>query len=160
MPEYSPLEKIRLEKIEELRAEGFDPYPTRAERTHTSAEAIALFEAAESASRASAGEDVPEVRATLAGRLRAVRAMGKITFAHIEDGEGKIQLFLRINELTQERVDFFNRMFDLGDFLQASGVMMRTKTGEATLHVQDFKMLANARRWQAAAPRRAGRPRA
>jgi lysyl-tRNA synthetase class 2 len=50
MPEYSPLEKIRLEKIEELRAEGFDPYPTRAERTHTSAEAIALFEVAESLS--------------------------------------------------------------------------------------------------------------
>jgi lysyl-tRNA synthetase class 2 len=144
MPEYSPLEKIRLEKIEELRAEGFDPYPTRAERTHNSAEAIALFEAAEATARASAADDVPEVHATLAGRLRAVRAMGKITFAHIEDGEGKIQLFLRVNELTQERVDFFNRMFDLGDFLQASGVMMRTKTGEATLHVQDFKMLAKA----------------
>ena len=88
MPEYSPLEKIRLEKIEEFRAEGVDPYPTRAERTHNSAEAIALFEAAEATARASAADDVPEVRATLAGRLRAVRAMGRITFAHIEDGEG------------------------------------------------------------------------
>ena len=50
MPEYSSLEKIRLEKIEELRAEGIEPYPTRAERTHTSAEAIAAFEAAEAES--------------------------------------------------------------------------------------------------------------
>jgi len=152
MPEYSSLERIRLEKIQELRAEGIEPFPTRAERTLTSAQAIAAFEAAEAATKpsadpgASTSADVqsPEVRATLAGRLRAVRAMGKITFAHIEDGDGKIQLFLRVNELSQERVDFFNRMFDLGDFIQASGVMMRTKTGEATLHVHDFKLLAKA----------------
>ncbi len=141
MPEYTSLEKIRLQKIEELRAEGVEPYPMRAERTHTSAQAIAEFETAEkSASSGSARE----VKATLAGRIRATRAMGKISFAHIEDGAGKIQLFLRINELTQERVDFFNKMFDIGDFIQASGVMFRTKTGEVTLHVHDFKLLAKA----------------
>ena len=136
MPEYTSLEKIRLQKIEELRAEGVEPYPTRAERTHTSAEAIAEFEAAEKDSR--------EVKVSLAGRIRAARAMGKISFAHIEDGSGKVQLFFRINELTQERVDFFNRMFDIGDFIQASGLMFRTKTGEVTLHVHDFKLLAKA----------------
>jgi lysyl-tRNA synthetase class 2 len=136
MPEYTSLEKIRLQKIEELRAEGMEPYPTRAERTHTSAQAIAEFESAE--------KDGREVKATLAGRIRATRAMGKISFAHIEDGAGKIQLFFRINELTQERVDFFNKMFDIGDFIQASGVMFRTKTGEVTLHVYDFKLLAKA----------------
>ena len=92
----------------------------------------------------SAEKDGREVKATLAGRIRATRAMGKISFAHIEDGAGKIQLFLRINELTQERVDFFNKMFDIGDFIQASGVMFRTKTGEVTLHVHDFKLLAKA----------------
>ena len=53
-------------------------------------------------------------------------------------------LFLRINELGQERVDFFNKMYDIGDFIQASGVMMRTRTGEVTLHVHDFKLLAKA----------------
>ncbi len=136
MPEYTSLEKIRLQKIEELRAEGVEPYPTRAERTHTSAQAIAEFEAAE--------KDGREVKATLAGRIRATRAMGKISFAHIEDGAGKIQLFFRMNELGQDRVDFFNKMFDIGDFIQASGVMFRTKTGEITLHVQDFKLLAKA----------------
>jgi lysyl-tRNA synthetase class 2 len=136
MPDYTSLEKIRLQKIEELRAASVEPYPTRAERTHTSAQAIAAFEAVEKENR--------EVKVTLAGRIRATRAMGKISFAHIEDGAGKVQLFLRMNELTQERVDFFNRLFDIGDFVQASGVMFRTKTGEVTLHVHDFKLLAKA----------------
>jgi lysyl-tRNA synthetase class 2 len=142
MAEYSSLEKIRLEKIEELRAEGIEVYPTRAERTHTAAEAIAAFEKAEKS--AETGQPPVEIKVTLAGRIRATRAMGKLSFAHIEDGSGRIQLFLRINELTQERVDFFNKMFDIGDFIQASGVMIRTRTGEVTLQVLDFKLLAKA----------------
>lgn len=142
MPEYSSLERIRLQKIEELRAEGIEPYPNRAERTHTSVEAIAAFAAAEASGQ---GEDpAPEVHATLAGRLRSMRAMGKVSFAHLEDGAGRIQLFLRVNELTQARVEYFNRMLDIGDFIQASGVMMRTKTGEPTLRVDDFSLLAKA----------------
>jgi lysyl-tRNA synthetase class 2 len=136
MPEYTSLEKIRLQKIEELHAEGFETYPTRAERTHTSVEAIAAFEAGE--------KEGSEVKVTLAGRIRATRAMGKISFAHIEDGAGKVQLFFRMNELGQEGVDFFNKKFDIGDFIQAAGVMFRTKTGEVTLHVHDFKLLAKA----------------
>jgi lysyl-tRNA synthetase class 2 len=136
MTEYNSLEKVRLQKIEELRAEGVETYPTRAKRTHTSAEAIAEFEAKE--------QDNVEVRATLAGRLRAMRTMGKISFAHIEDGAGKIQLFLRMNELGRERLEFFNRMFDLGDFIQAEGIMFRTRSGEVTLHVHDFNMLAKS----------------
>jgi lysyl-tRNA synthetase class 2 len=139
MTEYNTLEKIRLQKLEELRAEGIEAYPTRAKRTHTSAEAIAAFEAQEKA-----GPDSSEVRVTLAGRLRAMRAMGKISFAHIEDGAGKVQLFLRMNELGKERVEFFNRMFDLGDFIQAEGVMFRTKSGEVTLHVHNFSLLAKS----------------
>jgi lysyl-tRNA synthetase class 2 len=142
MSEYTSLEKIRLQKIDELRAEGLEPYPTRAERTHTSAEAIAAFEAAEKAGKAATEQG--EVQATLAGRIRAVRPMGKITFAHIEDGAGRIQLFLRADELGDEKIELFNRVFDLGDFIQASGSMFRTRTGEPTLKVRDFKMLAKA----------------
>jgi lysyl-tRNA synthetase class 2 len=136
MADYTSLEKIRLKKIEELKARSVDPYPTRAERTHTSVEAISAFE--------KAGPQTPELRVTLAGRIRATRPMGKLSFAHIEDVAGKVQLFLRADELGQERVDFFNRMLDIGDFVQASGVMMRTKTGEVTLLVHDFKLLAKA----------------
>ena len=142
MSEYTSLEKVRLQKLEELRAEGIEAYPTRARRTHTSAEAIAAFEAAESEGEASGA--TPQVHVTLAGRLRATRVMGKISFAHIEDGDGKIQLFFRANELGKERLEFFNKMFDLGDFIQAEGDMFRTKTGEATLHVHDFQMLAKS----------------
>ena len=141
MTEYNSLEKIRLQKLEELHAEGIEAYPTRAKRTHTSAEAIAAFEKTEKDSVASGS---PEVRVKLAGRIRAMRAMGKISFAHIEDGAGKIQLFLRMNELGKERVEFFNRMLDLGDFIQAEGVMFRTKSGEVTLHVHDFSLLAKS----------------
>lgn len=141
MAEYTSLEKIRLQKISDLRSVGIEPYPTRAERTHTSLQAVAMLERAEQA----AAESEPEpVRATLTGRLRASRPMGKLTFAHIEDGEGRIQLFFRVNELGQEQLDFFNDKFDLGDFIQASGVMTRTRTGEPTLLVHAFKMLAKA----------------
>ena len=136
MTEYNSLEKIRLQKLEELRAEGIEPYPTRAQRTHTSAQAIAEFEAAENDGR--------EVKAILAGRVRATRAMGKVSFAHMEDGEGKIQLFFRLNEVGREGLDFFNKMFDIGDFIQAGGVMFRTKTGEPTLHVHEFRLLAKS----------------
>ncbi|MEZ0395041.1 MAG: lysine--tRNA ligase [Anaerolineales bacterium] len=139
MPEYTSLEKIRLEKLQTLRRQGIEPYPSRAERTHTSAEAIAAFEAAEAS-----GDTAAEVRATLTGRLRAMRPMGKLTFAHIEDGEGRIQLLLRLNEIGPERLAFFNDYFDLGDFVQAAGVLMRTRSGEVTLLVHDYNMLAKA----------------
>ena len=136
MTEYTSLEKIRLQKLGELRAEGIEAYPTRAQRTHLSADAIAEFEAAEKEGR--------EVKVTLAGRIRAMRPMGKISFAHIEDGAGKVQLFFRLNEVGKENLDFFNRMFDIGDFIQAEGVMFRTKSGEVTLHVHNFKLLAKS----------------
>jgi lysyl-tRNA synthetase, class II len=97
MAEYNSLEKIRLQKLEELRAEGVEAYPTRAKRTHTSAQAIAEFEA----------DETKEVKATLAGRIRSMRPKGKLTFAHIEDGDGKVQLFFRVNEVGAERLGIF-----------------------------------------------------
>ena len=136
MSEYTSLEKIRLEKIEELRIEGIEPYPTRATRTHTSLEAISAFEQAEA--------DETEVTATLVGRLRSARNLGKISFAHIEDGYGRVQLFFRVNDIGKEKLDLFAKMFDLGDFIQAEGTMFRTRTGEVTLRVSDFKLLAKA----------------
>jgi len=136
--EYSNLEKIRIEKIETLRAEGIEPYPTRAQRTHYNQDAIQAFEEMESAG--------PEekVSVILVGRIRAMRTMGKITFAHIEDGSGRVQLFFRADDIGIENLKFFNREFDLGDFIQASGEMFRTRAGEVTLRVEKFHMLAKA----------------
>jgi lysyl-tRNA synthetase class 2 len=136
--EYTNLEQNRLEKVHRLRAENIEPYPNRAERTHTSQEAIREFEKVETE------DNDATIAATLAGRIRSMRPMGKITFAHIEDGEGRIQLFLRANDIGKEQVDLFNREFDLGDFVQASGTMFRTRTGEPTLRVNAFRMLAKA----------------
>ncbi len=136
--EYSNLELIRLEKLERLRSRGIEPYPTRAERTHTSLQAVRLFEQNEAA-----GSTDPLV-VTLAGRLRSMRPMGKITFAHIEDGDGRVQLFLGANQVGAEDFELFNRELDLGDFVQASGEMFRTRSGEVTLRVGSFRLLAKA----------------
>ena len=136
--ELSSLERNRLEKIHRLRAQGIEPFPSRAERTHTSRQAILAFEAAEST-----GSSAP-VKAILVGRLRSMRAMGKVTFAHIEDGEGRAQIFLRANDIGLQQLDIFNREYDLGDFIQANGEMFRTRTGEVTLKVESFRMLAKA----------------
>ena len=135
---FSELEKNRLEKIMRMRARGIEPYPTRARRTATTTEAIRAYEAAEAS-----GSTEP-VTFTLAGRLRSIRNMGKLIFAHIEDGEGKVQLLFRLDELGEEKLAYFKDDFDLGDFVQASGSMFRTKRGEVTLLVQDFAMLAKA----------------
>jgi lysyl-tRNA synthetase class 2 len=137
---FSELENNRLDKLHQLQQAGIEPYPTRAEQTHTSREAINAFEKAEAAG------DVTPITATLAGRLRALRPMGKIAFAHIDDRDGRIQLFFRVNDLGEEKMAELDQYFDLGDFIQASGVMFRTRRGEVTLEVHDFKMLAKALR--------------
>jgi lysyl-tRNA synthetase, class II len=136
--EYSDLEKVRYEKILQLRAKGIEPYPTRNNVSHTTAEAIKAFEQAEQSTPPAA------VVVTVGGRLRAIRSMGKIIFAHIEDSEGKLQLFLRVNDVGEEGMQYFLESFDLGDFIQASGEMFRTRTGEATLRVSQFQILAKA----------------
>ena len=135
---FSEIEASRAQKITDLRQQGLEPYPTRAERSHTNAEAIAAFEAVENA------EQADPIEATLVGRIRSLRDMGKIIFAHIEDGYASIQLFLRANELGEERLSFFRDHYDLGDFVQASGSLFRTRTGEISLQVTDFTMLAKA----------------
>ncbi|MDY6877914.1 MAG: lysine--tRNA ligase [Chloroflexota bacterium] len=135
--ELTELERQRMEKLGRLRARGIEPYPRCVKRTHTIAEAVAALETAEAA-----GEKGPRV--AVSGRLRSMRVMGKVTFAHIEDGGGSIQLFLRINDVGEETYDMFKRDFDLGDFVGAEGVLMRTRTGEASVRVEQVRMLAKA----------------
>ncbi len=137
---YTQLERNRLDKIERLKAQGIDPYPHRVERTHANQQAILEFEAGE----AEGTLESDPVWVTVVGRLRALRQMGKISFAHIEDGSGRLQLFMRVNDLGEETMTLFNREFDLGDFLQASGEMFRTRSGEVTLRVKNIRMLAKA----------------
>lgn len=135
--ELTELEQQRVEKLEQLQSGGMEAYPRRIERTHTVAEAIAAFESAEKAE-----EEPPSVAVT--GRLRSIRVMGKIAFAHIEDGSGSIQLFLRIDEMDDDVYELFKETFDLGDFVEAKGSLMRTRTGEISVLVRHLRMLSKA----------------
>ncbi|HRE29715.1 MAG TPA: OB-fold nucleic acid binding domain-containing protein, partial [Anaerolineales bacterium] len=139
MREYSDLEQIRIAKLERLTAAGLEAYPTRAERTHTSAQALADYQSA-----APTDSHAPHGEYTVTGRVRAIRVMGKSAFAHIEDGDGRIQLYLKINDVGAAAYQLFVDAFDLGDFIQASGGLFKTKTGEVTLWVKSFRMLAKA----------------
>jgi len=136
--ELSDLERIRLEKINRLQAEGIDPFPARSRKDKTTRQAIEAFEALESQT------DAMPVKAIVAGRIRAMRPMGKLAFAHIEDLDGRLQLFFRIDELGTERMQDLIQDYDLGDFIEASGTMFRTKRGEVTLQVEDFRLLSKA----------------
>jgi len=136
--ELAELEKVRLAKIQRLRAEGTEPYPAYSNKNSTTRQSIAAFEAVESQPEAQ------PIKVVVAGRIRAMRPMGKLCFMHIEDRDGRLQLFFRIDELGAERMQSLATDFDLGDFIEASGTMFRTKRGEATLQVEDFHMLAKA----------------
>ncbi len=135
--EFNELERQRVEKLKLLREAGMEPYPARVHRTHTNAEAKRRFEEAEAK-----GEQPPEVFVT--GRLVGIRILGKVAFAHIEDGTGKIQLFLRKNDLGEPLYTLFKKAFDLGDFVEAGGPLVRTRTGEISVQVKSLRMLAKA----------------
>lgn len=133
--ELNDLQAQRAAKLERLRAAGLDPYPTRATRTHTVAEVLASFDALSSA----------EARVTLAGRIiGARRVMGKIAFAHIEDGTGSIQLWISRADLGDEWFDRFRDDLDTFDIVQASGTLRRTKSEEPSLFVRELAVLAKA----------------
>lgn len=137
MADYTNLEEIRLEKMIKLQEMGIDPFPRRVDRTHSVQEATDLFLAGEDKSE-------EEIKAVLVGRIRSVRPMGKVIFAHIEDGTGRIQFFFRENDIGEEQLGFFKDHFDLGDYIQAGGKVFRTRTGEISLWVSEFKMVAKA----------------
>ena len=133
--EMTELEQQRLQKLERLQGQGIDPFPHRTERTHSAADAVAALESA-------VDDGKPVV--TVCGRLRSLRTMGKVAFAHIEDGSGRVQLFFRADQLGKPAIKSLERDFDLGDFVQAAGIMMRTRTGEPSVQVESFRMLAKA----------------
>lgn len=137
--EPTQLERQRLAKLEELREQGVEPYPLRAERSHTTEEALAVF----AKNEAEQGDDDP-LHVTVAGRLVNVRDMGKTVFADVEDGHGRIQLFLRRQEIGEEKHLRFRKLLDLGDFVQASGPIFRTRMGEVSIRVQDWRLLSKA----------------
>lgn len=138
--ELNEQQAVRRAKVDELREAGIEPYPPRSDRTHTAAEAVSLFETAEAAS-----EETPEpIPVTVAGRVVSFRHMGKSVFAHIEDGTGRIQLYLRQNTIGEDAFQAFLKFVDLGDFVQGAGTVFRTRTGEVSIEISEWVMLAKA----------------
>lgn len=126
--------EFRKKKIQRMREAGIDPYPSSTTRDFANRQALDEFDKLVEEKR----------KITLVGRVRSLRTQGKIAFAHIEDGTGKIQIFFK-SEILGDKFALLENL-DLGDFLEASGVMFKTKTEEMTLEVQDFRILAKSLR--------------
>jgi lysyl-tRNA synthetase class 2 len=128
------LVRRRREKLARLRARGEDPFRiSRFERTHLSSEINDSFDSLE-------GQTV-----RVAGRVLARRRHGKATFADVKDRSGRIQLLLRLNEIGEERYAALDDLDD-GDLIGAEGSVMRTRTGEVTISVSAYTLLAKALR--------------
>ncbi len=125
--------KMRMTKLEEMRAAGKDPFAIeRYERTHIAENIHSDFDSLENQT----------VR--VAGRLASIREMGKASFAHVEDQSGKIQLYFKREELGDDYA--IVHQMDLGDFIGAEGYVFRTRTGEVSVHVKSVIMLSKALR--------------
>ncbi len=128
----------RRQKAEQLRASGIDPYPHRFEQTHTAQETVKQLEAQET-SQAKAKQ------VGVAGRIMAVRKMGKATFIDIRDGSGKIQLLFQTANYKEAELALFKEL-DIGDIIGVKGTLLRTRTGEPTIFVTSFTLLAKSLR--------------
>ena len=134
------LEMERLEKAARLEDQGLALYPPRVARSHTIAAAIQAWRQKELAQ-----DDGGDVKVTVTGRIRRLNTKGKVAFIHIEDGTGRVQLFLRVNTLGAEKYEWVKRkLIDVDDFVQASGIMMRTRAGELSVNTEDIRIISKA----------------
>ena len=128
----SELLQIRRDKLTALKEAGKDPFEiVKYDVTANSAEIFANFEAME-------GKEV-----SIAGRMMSRRVMGKASFAHIADATGKIQAYVKRDEVgTDDYADF--KKWDIGDIIGITGVVFKTQTGETSIHAHSIKLLAKS----------------
>ncbi len=136
----SSLLKQRFEKAEKLEKQGINLFPNTFRKKH---DIIEIKEKYKSLSN----EELEKVeeQSVIAGRLMAVRSFGKATFAHIQDGSDRIQIFLQQKELGADKYKFFKKL-DIGDIIGVIGKPFLTKTGELTLNVSDFELVTKSLR--------------
>ncbi len=125
--------QVRRQKLEQLKQKGVDPYAPKYRADHYSKDIIERFESLE-------GKEV-----SIAGRLVSIRAHGKATFAHLQDYKGRIQIYLRLDQLGEEKYSLFS-LCDLGDFIGCRGTVFRTRKGEVTVNVVDYRFLVKSLR--------------
>ena len=134
MLDENHLVAIRKEKLEELRKQDKDPFKiTKYNRTHNSEQIRENYDELE-------GKDV-----TIAGRMIAKRIMGKASFCHIQDMQGKIQSYVSLNDLGEESYKAF-KTYDIGDIVGITGFVFKTKTGEISVHAKEMVLLTKSLR--------------
>ena len=133
-PEYSEQEQIRRAKLQQYKEDGRDPYTiTKYDRTHTSSQVISCFAEME-------GKTI-----SVAGRMISRRIMGKASFVHLQDGEGRIQVYVRREDVGEDCYADFKTM-DIGDILGIEGFVFQTKTGEISVHATKLVLLSKSLR--------------
>lgn len=125
----------RLEELQELRDSGINPYPPVFEKTHSSTEILGTFDD-------SKPEDFSAIK--VAGRIMAIRKMGKATFCHIQDSVGRIQIYLKRDDLP-EFYEILGKL-DIGDIIGIAGHVFRTKTGEISVYAKEATLLCKSLR--------------
>lgn len=132
MKELNDQQIRRREELSHLRAQGVNPYPYNFERTHHSQEILAQFT-----------DETKDalVNIAVAGRIMAIRRMGKASFAHIMDQAGKIQVYVRQGDVSN--YDDF-KLYDIGDIVGIRGYVFRTKVGEISVHATELVLLAKS----------------
>ena len=133
------IEQIRKEKLEKIKSLGINPYPSKFEYTHSLKEIIKNF------SNIAHGETSKESM-KICGRIIARREMGKATFCHIIGQDEKLQVYIKQDAIGKENYQNFLSLIDIGDFIGFTGKVFRTKTGELTLYVEEFKILSKSLR--------------
>jgi lysyl-tRNA synthetase class 2 len=143
MPGEDELIALRREKLERIRARGADPYPARTPRTHAAIDAIAAFERWEAGPDEATRGPAPEV--CVAGRITALRDMGKATFLDVRDGTTRIQCYLKKDIIGADAYAGIADL-DLGDYLAVRGPLFRTRTQEITVEAREYTLLTKALR--------------
>jgi lysyl-tRNA synthetase, class II len=135
--EINDLVKSRLAALEEIKSLGVNPYPHSFDVSADSAEILSSFKDPE-------GEE--EIQAaklktiSVAGRIMGIRKMGKASFVHIKDATGKIQIYIRQNDVGEDQYKLF-KLLDIGDIIGVNGFVFRTKMGEVSIHANSITLL-------------------
>jgi len=141
--EGSELRETRLQKLEALKERGVRAYAYDFDRTHRAAAAVESFEDAEEAGELTDDGDGERVR--VAGRMVAYRGHGRSAFADLEDGSGRIQVYLREDVLGAEAFELLD-LLDLGDWIGVEGPLFRTRMGEVTVRAESWTVLSKSLR--------------
>lgn len=128
--DLNSLMKRRLEELEELKSKGVEPF---AYSFNVNADSKDIFE--------NHVEDSKR-EVAIAGRIVTIRRMGKASFAHIQDRSGKIQIYLKRDDLPEQYENF--KLYDIGDIVGVEGYVFRTRTGEISVHATDLKLLTKS----------------